>query len=71
MGSPRIITEVLARHLDLYTVALGVFYPGHGHVKIDGGHDTVAKFLLDQRLERGAVDAHDLIERQNQLGNAR
>src|SRR5215813_10309292 len=60
------IGQKFSRHGDLDAVALGVEQALDLHVEIDRRHDAVAELLLDQRLPRGAVDHHQLVEAVDQ-----
>src|SRR5690349_12058029 len=64
--SPLAVREKLAVHGDHHAVALRVVAALHVHLEVNSAHDPVAKLLLDQRLERGPVDLHDLVEAVDQ-----
>jgi len=60
------VRQKLAGHADCDAVALGVGLARDVHVEVDCRHDAVAEFLLDQRLERRAVDHDQLVEAVDQ-----
>src|SRR5258708_9499459 len=57
-----LIGQELAAHRDAHAIALLVGLALDRHVEVDGAHDTVAEFLLDEGLPGRAVDLDQLVE---------
>ena len=49
-------------HGDLHAIALGIGNLVDVHLEVDGAHDSVAHLLVNQLLQRRAVDLNDLVE---------
>ena len=60
------IREEFAAEGQLDPVAFRVGLALDRHVEVDGAHDAVAEFLLDQLLPGRAVDLHQLVEAVDQ-----
>src|SRR5206468_3758657 len=60
--SPFLIRQELPIHRDDHPVAFGILLLLNVHLKVNGTHDTVAEHLVNDGLERGAVDLGDLVE---------
>src|SRR5579885_647222 len=58
--------QEFAAHADRHAIAFRIGPAGDLHVEVDGRHDAVAEFLLDQRLERGTVHHDELVEAVNE-----
>jgi hypothetical protein len=56
------VLQVLAGEDDVNAVALAVGLALEVHVEIDGAHDAVPEFLVDQRLEGGPVHVDELVQ---------
>jgi len=59
---PLLEREKLALHRDLDAIAGGVFDLVHAQGEVNGGHDAVAKLLMDDGLEWVTVHLQDLVE---------
>src|SRR5690242_8162603 len=61
-ASVLLVGQELATHGQAHAVAFLVGLPLDRHVEIDGAHDPVAEFLVDERLPGRAVDLQQLVE---------
>ena len=53
---PLLIGQELAAHGDFHPVSLGIFYFLDFHGEIDGAHDPIPEFLMNQLLEGISID---------------
>ena len=54
-----LIRQKFPAHDNAHPVTLGIGLALQVHVEIDGAHDAVAEFFVDQGFEGGAVDVKD------------
>jgi hypothetical protein len=61
-GLPFFVRQELAIHRDDDAIPLGILLLLHVQLEADRAHDAVAEHLVDDRLERRAIDLGDLVE---------
>ena len=66
MSSIGFIGQEFAGQHHVHTVTLGIGFALNVHAEVDRAHDAVAKFFMDEFLDRGAINAHDLVPAVNQ-----
>jgi hypothetical protein len=67
--SPFPIGEKLTVIGDLDAIALGIRHLLNVHFKVDGTHNAIAKHLMNECLNSGAIDLRDLVESVDQRIN--
>ena len=60
--SPLFVRQKLAAHGDFDPITFGIFNFVDIEREIDRAHDAITKMLLDDILQRHAIDLHDLVE---------
>ena len=58
---PTFVWEKLAAHPNQHTIASRIFLLVYVHGEVDGAHDAITKFFVDQLLDGLTVDPDNLI----------